>query len=94
MLSPLITPYDYRAIDLESTRQGPSLAHPFGTDRQGRDMLTRVIFGLRTTVIITITSLLGGTLVLGNRAGTAERLHGAVGGFGDYADRRGYFVVP
>ncbi|MYD48539.1 MAG: ABC transporter permease [Chloroflexi bacterium] len=65
LLSPLVTPYDYRAIDLESTRQGPSLAHPFGTDRQGRDMFTRVIFGLRTTVIITITSLLGGTLILG-----------------------------
>ena len=65
LLSPLITPYDYRALDLENTRQGPSWAHPFGTDRQGRDMLTRVIFGLRTTVIITITSLLGGTLILG-----------------------------
>ena len=65
LLSPLITPYDYRALDLQNTRQGPSFAHPFGTDRQGRDMLTRVIFGLRTTVIITITSLLGGTLILG-----------------------------
>ncbi len=65
LASPLVTPYDYRQIDLQSTRQGPSLAHPFGTDRQGRDMLTRVIFGVRTTVIITITSLLGGTLILG-----------------------------
>lgn len=65
LASPLITPYDYRALDLENTRQGPSFAHPFGTDRQGRDMLTRVIYGLRTTVIITITSLLGGTLILG-----------------------------
>ncbi len=65
LLSPLITPYDFRAVDLQNTRQGPSLAHPFGTDRQGRDMLTRVIFGVRTTVIITITSLLGGTLILG-----------------------------
>ena len=59
LFSPLITPYDFRAVDLQNTRQGPSLAHPFGTDRQGRDMLTRVIFGVRTTVIITITSLLG-----------------------------------
>ena len=65
LAAPLITPYEYRALDLQSTRQGPSFAHPFGTDRQGRDMLTRVIFGLRTTVIITITSLLGGTLILG-----------------------------
>ena len=65
LLAPLITPYDYRAIDLSNTREGPSLSHPFGTDRQGRDMFTRVIFGLRTTVILTITALLGGTLILG-----------------------------
>ncbi len=65
MLSPIVTPYEFTSINLERTREGPSLAHPFGTDRQGRDMLTRVIYGLRTTVIITILSLLGGTIVLG-----------------------------
>ena len=65
LLSPLITPYEYTAQDLSASRQGPSRAHPFGTDRQGRDMLTRVIYGLRTTVIITVISLLGGTLFLG-----------------------------
>lgn len=65
LLSPLITPYAYTAQDLSQSRAGPSLAHPFGADRLGRDMLTRVIYGLRTTVIITLTSLLGGTLVLG-----------------------------
>ena len=69
LFSPLITPYEFRgdpqARSYLNARQGPSLAHPFGTDRIGRDMLTRVIFGVRTTVIITITSLLGGTLVLG-----------------------------
>ena len=65
LLSPLITPYEYTAQDLSQSRAGPSLAHPFGADRLGRDMLTRVIYGLRTTVIITIVSLMGGTLVLG-----------------------------
>ncbi len=65
LLSPLITPYEYTHQDLQDSRAKPSLAHPFGTDRLGRDMLTRVIYGLRTTVIITITSLLGGTLILG-----------------------------
>ena len=50
---------------LLNAKQRPTLAHPFGTDRLGRDMMTRVIYGLRTTVIITVTSLLGGTLVLG-----------------------------
>ena len=65
LLAPLITPYAYTQQDLSQSRAGPSLAHPFGADRLGRDMLTRVIYGLRTTVIITITSLLGGTLILG-----------------------------
>ena len=65
LLSPLITPYEYTAQDLSQSRAGPTLAHPFGADRLGRDMMTRVIYGLRTTVIITILSLLGGTIVLG-----------------------------
>ena len=65
LLSPLITPYEYTAQDLSQSRAGPSLAHPFGADRLGRDMMTRVIYGLRTTVIITVASLMGGTLILG-----------------------------
>ncbi len=65
LLAPLITPYEYTAQDLSQSRAGPTLAHPFGADRLGRDMMTRVIYGLRTTVIITIASLMGGTLVLG-----------------------------
>ncbi|HZA25490.1 MAG TPA: ABC transporter permease [Dehalococcoidia bacterium] len=65
ILAPLVTPYGYNDQDLSIAKQGPSLAHPFGTDRVSRDMLTRIIFGLRTTVIITITALLGGSLFLG-----------------------------
>ena len=94
LLAPLITPYEYTAQDLSQSRAGPSLAHPFGADRLGRDMLTRVIYGLRTTVIITITSLLGGTLLLGLALGAAQRLYGALGGFSHYADGRNHLLVP
>ncbi len=61
------TPYGYNDQDLrkESVKQGPSLSHPFGTDRLGRDLLTRVIYGLRTTVIITVAGMLTGGLFLG-----------------------------
>ncbi len=61
------TPYGYNEqhLTIEEVKQGPSLAHPFGTDRLGRDLLTRVIYGLRTTVIITLISLLTGSLILG-----------------------------
>ena len=65
VLSPLVTPYGYTDQDISQSRQRPSLAHPFGTDRLGRDMLTRVIYGLRTTVIITVIALLVGTIFLG-----------------------------
>ena len=61
------TPYGYNDQNLsaETVKQGPSLAHPFGTDRLGRDLLTRVIYGLRTTVIITVASIMTGSLFLG-----------------------------
>lgn len=69
VLSPLVTPYGYNDQDLDAAKQGPGLKHPFGTDRLGRDVLTRVIYGLRTTVIITITTLVTGSLALGITAG-------------------------
>ncbi|HEU0020569.1 MAG TPA: ABC transporter permease [Dehalococcoidia bacterium] len=61
----VVTPYGYNDQDLSVAKQGPSFQHPFGTDRLGRDMMTRIIFGLRTTVIITVMALLGGSLFLG-----------------------------
>ena len=65
VLAPLVTPYGYNDQDLSITKQGPSITHPFGTDRLGRDVLTRIIYGLRTTVIITIVTLVTGSLALG-----------------------------
>ncbi len=65
VFSAWVTPYEYNDQNLEIAKQGPSLSHPFGTDRLGRDILTRVIYGLRTTVIITVTTLVTGSLVLG-----------------------------
>ncbi len=67
ILAPWITPYDYNEQQLtrETIRQGPTLAHPFGTDHVGRDVLTRIIFSLRTTVIVTVVSIITGSLFLG-----------------------------
>ncbi len=65
ILAPWVTPYDYNEQNLSGAKQGPSLSHPFGTDRLGRDILTRIIFGLRTTVIITVASIVTGGLFLG-----------------------------
>ena len=65
IFAPLVTPYGYNDQDLSNTKQSPSLTHPFGTDRLGRDNLTRIIYGLRTTVIITVATLATGSLALG-----------------------------
>ena len=65
ILAPLVTPYGFNDQDLSMTKQGPSISHPFGTDRLGRDIFTRIIYGLRTTVIITIVTLVTGSLLIG-----------------------------
>ena len=77
---PVIAPHSYTAQDLENVRQGPSLDHPFGTDDLGRDMLSRVMWASRTTVIVTLATLLTGGLVLSVSLGL---LSGYVGGWVD-----------
>lgn len=43
--------------------EGPSLSHPFGTDRLGRDVLSRTIFGARISLLIGLVSILFGVTV-------------------------------
>ena len=50
-------------------RTAGSWSHPFGTDQLGRDILVRIIYGLRTTVFITVITLVTGSLALGISAG-------------------------
>ena len=78
ILAPVVTPYGYNDQDLTNVKQSPSLAHPFGTDRLGRDQLTRVIYGLRTTVIITIATVSTGALALGITLGLAAGYFGRI----------------
>lgn len=62
-----ICPYDPNAQDLSNALQAPSPAHLFGTDRYGRDMLSRVIIGSRTsissTLILVAVIAVGGTVI-------------------------------
>src|SRR5262245_40148314 len=45
----IIAPYSPREQNLDKALQGPSREHPFGTDRLGRDLLSRVLYAARTT---------------------------------------------
>jgi ABC-type dipeptide/oligopeptide/nickel transport system permease subunit len=85
ILAPLVAPYGYNEQDKAPPKstslgcplcQGPSLAHPFGTDRRGYDQLSRVIYGLRTTVIVTLAALVTGSLALGIILGLVAGYYG------------------
>src|SRR3712207_7780169 len=64
IFSPLVAPYSPREQDLGKALQSPSLSHPFGTDRLGRDLLSRVVYAARTTVIITLLGAITGGLII------------------------------
>ena len=65
ILAPLITPYNYTDQDYTVIRKPPSLSHWAGTDLKGRDVLTRVMWGIQNTVIITAIAMITGGLVIG-----------------------------
>lgn len=55
LLAPLIAPYDPDAINPAQRLQPPSAAHWFGTDAFGRDVLSRVIWGGRISLVVGLT---------------------------------------
>jgi peptide/nickel transport system permease protein len=59
--APIVAPYKFDAIDLNAIRQPPSAAHLLGTDDLGRDLLTRILYGGRISMLIGILSALVGT---------------------------------
>lgn len=58
-----ICPYDPNAQDTSISLQPPSAAHPAGTDRFGRDMFSRILVGLQTSVLATFSLVVIITLV-------------------------------
>lgn len=63
-----IAPYNPTSNDFTAMTEPPSWAHPLGTDQFGRDLLSRIVFGARTAIIVGFTcAIVGGVvgLVLG-----------------------------
>src|SRR5437763_831556 len=61
ILAPFISPYPPLQYHPSIATQGPSLAHPLGTDALGRDQLSRIIYGTRISLSVGVaTILLGG----------------------------------
>ena len=89
----LFTTYDLRFNDLSKARQSPSGEHWFGTDVQGQDIYTRVVYGARASILVGVLATFG-VLVLGSFLGL---LAGYVGGLVDtLISRLGdiFFAIP
>jgi peptide/nickel transport system permease protein len=56
--APLVAPYDPIATSWSTIRKAPSAAHWMGTDENGRDVLARVIFGARASMLAGVVSVL------------------------------------
>lgn len=67
IFAPFLARYHPNAVVPEASFQPPSLAHPFGTDLFGRDLLTRVTDGTRLSLLVGIVAVaigaLGGALL-------------------------------
>jgi peptide/nickel transport system permease protein len=75
LLGPTIWPVPINAIDFAAQMHAPSLAHPFGTDDLGQDLLARMIYGGRISLAVGIAAMLVAVIVgvfIGAVAGTAR----------------------
>ena len=65
VFAPALDTHGYTDTDLSKTQEGPDTENFLGTDRLGRDTFSRLLWGIQTTVIVTVTTLLTGALLLG-----------------------------
>lgn len=63
IFAPALAPFDPIEADFAAVRSAPTATHLLGTDNLGRDVLSRIIFGTRITLIVSISSVLIGDLL-------------------------------
>ncbi len=76
VLAPVVAPYPPQAGTLSDRLQTPSREHIMGTDLQGRDEFSRVLFGAQVSLVAGVTSVVMGVLI----GGTMGALAGGIGG--------------
>ena len=88
VFAPWVSPHDYRTPDLTAIRKPPTVvtdqgiagfwskSYFAGTDLKGRDLLTRVLYGVQNTVILTLISMLTGGLFIGVTLGLVSGYFG------------------
>jgi peptide/nickel transport system permease protein len=78
-LAPALAPWDPLALDVKSRLRGPGPGHWFGTDDVGRDVLSRVLYGARISVMVgglVVALAVVAGLAVGLAAGYFRRLDG------------------
>jgi ABC-type dipeptide/oligopeptide/nickel transport system permease subunit len=75
IFAPLLAPTGYAKADLMAANKFPSMDYPFGTDTIGHDMLSRVIFGIRTSLMVAFAAV-GLACLIGMPLGMAAGLKG------------------
>lgn len=67
LLAPVLTPYTFDGMDLLNRLAPPSREHLLGTDEAGRDVLTRMLYGSRVSLLVgivpTVISMLAGAIL-------------------------------
>ena len=77
VFGPLIAPFDPAQINLPQRLSPPSAMHWFGTDELGRDILSRVIFGARLSMVVSV-SVVAGSLGIGLIVGAIAGFYGGL----------------
>ncbi len=75
LLAPFITPFHPAEQNLLNRLQSPSWSHPFGTDEYGRDILSRVLYGARVSLLVGFSSV-AGALFIGTFIGALAGYYG------------------
>ena len=75
ILAPMLTPNDPNATSAMNMNQAPGAQYPFGTDRYGRCVLSRVMIGARTSIFSAVT-LVAVTFVIGSALGMLAGYYG------------------
>lgn len=75
LLAPMLSPYDPAHIDVEKILVGPTQAHPLGTDELGRDILSRMIWGSRISLLVGFVAV-GISILIGILIGAVAGYYG------------------
>lgn len=77
LFAPLIAPYPVDEMDMTQQLLSPSSEHWFGTDQYGRDLLTRVIYGSRVSLMVGVVTVMA-SMVIGVLLGLIAGFYGGI----------------